>query len=234
MEVAMNDAIYVITGASDGLGEQLALSLIADGKTVVCLSRSKPSFNNVEWIETDLSSEESIDRASAKLNSDARRIAALVNNAGIMSVKKFNQPDFKDIVSMMNVNASGHIYLTSKLGNKLNSDCSDIVNVSSTVGLKGVRDQQAYTASKWAVRGFSASLKEQFQDTAVRVISFCTGGMRNDMGIKVGIPMLDPENWMDPKDVANLLKTILYLPKNMEVSEIVINRKKPVNSKENK
>ena len=54
------------------------------------------------------------------------------------------------------------------------------------------------------------------------------------MGIKVGIPMLDPENWMDPKDVANLLKTILYLPKNMEVSEIVINRKKPVNSKENK
>ena len=151
-----------------------------------------------------------------------------------MSVKKFNQPDFKDIVSMMNVNASGHIYLTSKLGNKLNSDCSDIVNVSSTVGLKGVRDQQAYTASKWAVRGCSASLKEQFQDTAVRVISFCTGGMRNDMGIKVGIPMLDPENWMDPKDVANLLKTILYLPKNMEVSEIVINRKKPVNSKENK
>lgn len=234
MELIMNNGIYVITGASDGLGKQLALSLIEDGKKVICLSRSQPDYEGVEWIQTDLTDEESINQASAKLNSGNRRVVALINNAGVMSAKKFNQPDFKDINRMMTSNISGHIYLTSKLGEKLIEDESDIVNVSSTVGTKGVKDQQPYTASKWAVRGFSESLREQFKDINLRVISFCTGGMNNDMGKKAGLEMLDPENWMNPEDVANLLKTILYLPKNMEVSEIVINRKKPVNSKENK
>ncbi|MFZ1522623.1 MAG: SDR family oxidoreductase [Candidatus Saccharimonadales bacterium] len=224
----MNNEIYIITGASDGLGKQLALSLIKDGKAVVCLSRSKPDYDGVEWIQTDLTDRKSLDDASAKLNYDKRKISALINNAGVMSAKKFDQPDLEDITNMMDVNISGHIYLTSKLGVKLNSDESDIVNISSTVGTKGVKDQQAYTASKWAVRGFSESLREQFKDTKLRVISFCTGGMNNSMGEKVGIPMLDPQNWMNPKDVAEFLKAILYLPKSMEVSEVVINRKKKI------
>ncbi len=222
----MNNEIYIITGASDGLGKQLALSLIKDGKAVVCLSRSKPDYDGVEWIQTDLTDRKSLDDASAKLNYDKRKISALINNAGVMSAKKFDQPDLEDITNMMDVNISGHIYLTSKLGVKLNSDESDIVNISSTVGTKGVKDQQAYTASKWAVRGFSESLREQFKDTKLRVISFCTGGMNNSMGEKVGIPMLDPQNWMNPKDVAEFLKSILYLPKSMEISEVIINRKK--------
>ena len=50
--------------------------------------------------------------------------------------------------------------------------------------------------------------------------------MNNSMGEKVGIPMLDPQNWMNPKDVAEFLKSILYLPKSMEISEVIINRKK--------
>ncbi|HMS31864.1 MAG TPA: SDR family oxidoreductase [Candidatus Saccharibacteria bacterium] len=224
----MNNEIYIITGASDGLGKQLALSLIKDGKAVVCLSRSKPDYDGVEWIQTDLTDRKSLDDASAKLNYDKRKISALINNAGVMSAKKFDQPDLEDITNMMDVNISGHIYLTSKLGVKLNSDESDIVNISSTVGTKGVKDQQAYTASKWAVRGFSESLREQFKDTKLRVISFCTGGMNNSMGEKVGIPMLDPQNWMNPKDVAEFLKAILYLPKSMEVSDVVINRKKKI------
>lgn len=224
----MNNEIYIITGASDGLGKQLALSLIKDGKAVVCLSRSKPDYDGVEWIQTDLTDRKSLDDASAKLNYDKRKISALINNAGVMSAKKFDQPDLEDITNMMDVNISGHIYLTSKSGVKLNSDESDIVNISSTVGTKGVKDQQAYTASKWAVRGFSESLREQFKDTKLRVISFCTGGMNNSMGEKVGIPMLDPQNWMNPKDVAEFLKAILYLPKSMEVSDVVINRKKKI------
>ncbi len=224
----MNNEIYIITGASDGLGKQLALSLIKDGKAVVCLSRSKPDYAGVEWIRTDLTNEESLDETSAKLNSDKRRIVALINNAGVMSANKFDQPDFQDTQNMMTINVSGHIYITSKLGKKLLKDGSDIINTSSTVGTKGVKDQQGYTASKWAVRGFSESLREQFKDTKLRVISFCTGGMNNSMGEKVGIPMLDPQNWMNPKDVAEFLKSILYLPKSMEVSEVVINRKKKI------
>lgn len=229
MEVIMNDGIYVITGASDGLGKQLALSLIEDGKKVICLSRSQPDYEGVEWIQTDLTDEESINQASTKLNSKTDEISALVNNAGIMNLNGLGKLNYSDIRKSMDANVSGHILLTSKINNKLKHGGSVIVNVSSTVGLKGYANQEIYGATKWAVRGFSESLREDFKESLVRVVSFCPGGMNDNFHQKVtGEELLDPENWMDPKDVANLLKTILYLPKSMEVSEIVINRKKKV------
>jgi NADP-dependent 3-hydroxy acid dehydrogenase YdfG len=58
------------------------------------------------------------------------------------------------------------------------------------------------------------------------VISFCVGGFNSDIAKKVtGQEIADPENWMNPEDIAKYMKQILDLPKSMEVSEVVINRK---------
>jgi NADP-dependent 3-hydroxy acid dehydrogenase YdfG len=99
------------------------------------------------------------------------------------------------------------------------------VNVSSTVGLKAYPEQAAYGASKWAMRGFSQNLQVELKSTN-RVISFCVGGFKSDIAKKVtGKDLPDPENWMNPEDISIFMKQILDLPKSMEVSEIVINRK---------
>jgi NADP-dependent 3-hydroxy acid dehydrogenase YdfG len=75
------------------------------------------------------------------------------------------------------------------------------------------------------MRGFSQNLQIELKDTN-RVISFCVGGFKSDIAKKVhGKDLPDPENWMDPEDIAVFMKQILDLPKGMEVSEIVINRR---------
>ena len=56
--------------------------------------------------------------------------------------KKSELPDLNTTLMLIGIQELGHIYLTSKLGVKLNSDESDIVNISSTVGTKGVKDQE--------------------------------------------------------------------------------------------
>ncbi len=93
--------------------------------------------------------------------------------------------------------------------------------------MKAYVDQAVYGASKWAVRGFTKNLQEEFKGKPNRVISFCPGGFKTKLFEKAtGID--NTENggeWMKPEDLALLLKQILDLPKNMEVSEIVINRK---------
>jgi|SRR5215217_3788207 len=62
---------------------------------------------------------------------------------------------------------------------KIKKDGADIVNVASTVGLKGYVDEAMYGASKWAMRGFSVNLQIELKDTPSRVISFCTGGFKS-------------------------------------------------------
>lgn len=225
----MNNEIYIITGASDGLGKQLALSLIKDGKSVVCLSRSKPDYAGVEWIQTDLTDQKSLDEASAKLNSDKRRIAALINNAGIIRLEDFSELSKQKLEQILKLNVQAPIELVSNLLKKLSLDGSDVINIDSTAGYKGSDNSVSYTASKWAVRGFSESLRSLFSNKPNRIINFSPGGMNTNLFNKDSDKNPEGiEGWMSPKDVAEFLKAILYLPKSMEVSEVVINRKKKI------
>jgi NADP-dependent 3-hydroxy acid dehydrogenase YdfG len=126
----------------------------------------------------------------------------------------------------MSTNVKAAILLVSNLAERIKKDGTDIVNVASTVGLKGYVDQAVYGASKWAMRGFSANLQVELKDTACRVISFCVGGFNSDIAKKVtGQDIPDPENWMNPENIALFMKQTLDLPKGMEVSEVIINRK---------
>lgn len=142
-----------------------------------------------------------------------------------MSLEPVNNITAEELDRVFGVNIKGPILLVSGLADRLRHDRSDVVNVASTVGLKAYPDQAAYGSSKWAMRGFSQNLQVDLKDTN-RVISFCVGGFKSDIVKKVtGKSLPDPENWMEASDVADFMKQILDLPKNMEVSEIVINRR---------
>ena len=217
--------MIVVTGASDGLGQELARVLVTKGEYVVSLSRSLAKQAS-ETIITDLTKPESIAAAVEQLLSKGEQITSLVNCAGILSFQKLNRLTADNINDVFAVNVTGPMLLTSGLADRLKDDGACIVNVASTVGTKAYKDQASYGSSKWAMRGFSQNLQVEFKDTNVRVVSFCVGGFRSDIAKKVtGESLPDPENWMDPAEVADFMSTVMSLPKNMEVSEIIINRK---------
>jgi len=218
--------MIVITGASDGLGKELAALYVADGKRVIGLARGECG-TSVEQIQTDLTSEQSIADAVSKICADNEPLEALINCAGVLSIENTEKLTTDEVSKVLDTNVRAPLLLTSGLLSKIKQDGADIVNVASTVGLKGYVDQAAYGASKWAIRGFSANLQAELKDTACRVISFCPGGFKTKLFAKAtGVDNTTTEGeWMSATDVAKCLKQLLELPKNMEVSEIIVNRK---------
>jgi len=218
--------MYVVTGASDGLGLEIVKLLVANGKQVIGLSRGKPSIGGLQWIQMDLLDVASIEAAAQQVVAFDEPVEALINCAGVLSFEPLGAISSTELDRILKTNTTGPILLTSRLAGRIKQDGADIVNVASTVGTKAYKDQAAYGSSKWAMRGFSANLQLELADTRSRVISFCIGGFRSKIAEKVtGHPMADPENWMATDEVAKLLVQLLELPKNMEVSEIIVNRR---------
>ena len=216
--------MIVITGASDGLGLEIAKAYDELGERVINISRSDSSHADDNLL-TDLADEAAIEKAVQAILSIDEPIEALINCAGVMSLEPLGKITASEVDRTFGVNVRGAILLVSGLAERLKKDGTDIVNVASTVGLKAYPDQAAYGASKWAMRGFSQNLQVELKDTN-RVVSFCVGGFKSDIAKKItGKDLPDPENWMDPKDIAEFMLQIIQLPKSMEVSEIVINRK---------
>jgi NADP-dependent 3-hydroxy acid dehydrogenase YdfG len=218
--------MIIITGASDGLGLQVAKLYKEAGKKVINISRRKSEFTDSN-ILCDLSNEEEIKGAVSEILKMDEKIEAIINCAGVLSVQKLEKITGAEFDRLLSVNVKAAILLISNLIKKIKQDEADIVNVASSVGLKGYLDQAVYGASKWAMRGFSANLQLELKGTKSRVISFCPGGFKTKLFEKAtGVDnTADGSEWMRAEDVALALKHTLDLPKNMEVSEIIINRK---------
>lgn len=219
--------MFIITGASDGLGLAIAKLLVSRDKRVISLSRTRPQPDNVGWVEVDLLDESSIAKAASQLIDNEEPIEALINCAAITSYEDIDKLTSKELDRMFKTNVTAPMLLTSELLGRIIHDNADIVNVGATIALKsGYAQQSVYSTTKWALRGFTQNLAEELKPTNCRVISFLLGGFNSKMHEKVtGRPVTDPENWMRVEDIAAYLVQILDLPKNMEISEVVVNRK---------
>ncbi len=218
--------MIVITGASDGLGKQLAKLYQGSGKKVVNISRTKSDFADVNVL-VDLREGDEIKKACKEVEKIDEPLEAVINCAGILTVQPLGEITEDEIKRSMSTNVKAPILLVSNLITRIRKDHTDIVNISSTVGTKGYIDQAVYGASKWAVRGLSANLQAELKDTNCRIISFCPGGFKTKLFEKAtGVDNTkDGSQWMDARDLAVFIKQILDLPKNMEVSEVIVNRK---------
>ena len=217
--------MIVITGASDGLGQELALLYKNRGERVISLSRGRPA-EDIDHIKVDLTLPSEIEHAAKSILEIDEPIQALINCAGVMSVTPIGALTSSELERVFKTNVLSAMQLTSLLIERIKKDHGDIVNVASTVGTKSYPDQAAYGASKWAMRGFSANLQLELKSSASRVISFCPGGFVSEIFKKAtGKEIQNSTEWMDPTDVAGFMMAILDLPKNMEVSEVIINRK---------
>ncbi len=219
--------MIVITGASDGLGAELAKQLTKTGKKVICLSRTKPNDLNIEWMQLDIQDPDSISSACEILLSKEDNIEALINSAAIVSYEAMNKLSPKALDDMFKTNVTGPMLLISGLLDRMKKDRSDIINIGATIALKaGGPDQSTYSTVKWAMRGFTENLQKELKSTQCRVINFLVGGFQSRLHEKVTGEQLDkPEEWMPVEDVAYCLVQLLQMPKSMEISEIVVNRK---------
>ena len=181
------DQVIMITGASNGIGRQLAIDLAAHGAIVAGCGRSierlRDTLKEVRrtspssaMIGCDVSDAEQVRGMVSKIIGDYGKIDVLVNNAGIGMRKPFRETDLKTIEDIIRVNYLGAVYCTKEvLPSMIAKRAGHIVNVSSGAGLIGTLNMSAYCASKFALNGWSESLYHELKPLGIFVSVVCPG-----------------------------------------------------------
>jgi len=226
----LKNKIAVVTGGSEGLGLSIVKKLLGEGCKVHIISRDatkqesvKKEIDNQDLLfhQADVSNYNEI----SKSISDIGQVDILINNAGIWLEGDLDSYDPDMISSVIDINTKGVIYTTKAvLPVMKKNDNGYILNVSSTTGLKGREGQSVYAASKYAVTGFTDSLKEDLKATNIKVAGFYPGGMNTKIFEKAGFPKKN-EDWMDTDKVADVVVTMLKLDDSMILDHVVLNKR---------
>jgi NAD(P)-dependent dehydrogenase (short-subunit alcohol dehydrogenase family) len=217
----------ILIGGSDGLGR--AFSKVCSGKDiqVINISRTPCPVDEVINIKCDLSVPTEVENAAKAIRQKHPDFDAIVNCAAIVAMEPINKISYSKFEKAWKVNTIAPLYFLSLLFDEIKRNGADILQVGTTADLKdGFENQLAYTATKYGLRGGTYNLGMELKKTASRVIYVHTGGMNTRLHEKdYGLKIEDPSVWMRPEDVAEVLLYLLELPKQMEISEITINRK---------
>ena len=216
----MNKKTIVITGASSGLGQEVALLLRPD--SLYLLSRHKPcdALKTGTWILCDISSKEQIMDACKKLPAE---IDVFIHCAGIGLAKPLEVITHDEIDNVIQTNVIGTIYLTQEIYNRMVAQkFGHIIIVTSTSGKKPRENETVYCASKFAEAGFSEALHLEGMKHNIQVTTVYPGGMKTNFYTHMAPRNI--EAFMDPKNVARQIVSIIDAPDNCVVSQITIER----------
>jgi 3-oxoacyl-[acyl-carrier protein] reductase len=177
----------LITGASRGIGNAIALHLKNEGYRVLGTATSskgasKLEDQGIEGLILDLNSFDSKEKLWEQIESKKIQISILVNNAGITRdniVLRMSEDEWQDI---MNVNLNGIFYLSKKvLKMMLKLKWGRIVNITSTSASIGNRGQSNYSAAKAGVEAFTKSLAREVGKRNITINSIAPGFIDTDM-----------------------------------------------------
>ena len=191
MRFVVNGATAVLTGASGGIGRAMARELSARGAHLVLLDRDGPGLETVAEQLRAARPDRAVttyvvdlaDRDAALATAEAVRAAnphvhLLVNNAGVALGGRFAEVSLEDVEWLLSINLHAVLLMThTLLPSLLAARGSHIVNISSLFGLIAPPGQTAYSASKFAVRGFGDALREELAGHEVGVTTVHPGGV---------------------------------------------------------
>jgi 3-oxoacyl-[acyl-carrier protein] reductase len=237
----MINKTIVLTGASDGIGKQIALRLAKEDARLILIARNQEGLqqtatevanltkSSVSIYPCDLRKNDEIHSTVDKIAKDHKSIDCLINDAGIW--QKMDQLDNipeKDIIDVIQTNMTGLILLTQQLLPAIRqSDAGSIINVISRSGYAAQEGQSVYTASKYGVKGFTEVLRQDLKNSNVRVAGIFQGGTNTNMFKKAGesIPDAVYASFIPPEGIADVIAYMLNLPKNVWLPEVKIETK---------
>ena len=184
--------VIIVTGASSGIGLASVYRFMELGANVVLAARSIDKLEKIaddlnqkfaahssrpiaHCIKTDVTKEEDCKNLIEKTVDKFGKIDVLVNNAGISMRAVFKDLDLKVMHSLMDTNFWGTVYCTKYALPYLLESKGTVVGVISTAGYVGLPARTAYSASKFAVRGFLETLRIEHLYDGLHVMIFAPG-----------------------------------------------------------
>lgn len=218
--------IALITGGSRGIGKAIALALAEEGVNVAITGRNEEKLKAVvQEIEQkgvksayavfDITSKTEVYGALEKLQKDFGKIDILVNNAGIATFGGILEMEDEKWEEIVKTNLFGAYYvIKAVVPSMVERKTGDIINISSTAGLKGNAMTSAYSASKFGLIGMSESMMLELRKQNIRVTTLMPSTIASDMSKDVlKITDGNPEKVLQPEDFAELVVDLLKLNK---------------------
>ena len=172
----------IITGGSKGIGKDVADSLVESGATVYNFSRSKPQNKSVKHFPCDISREDEVLGAIAKLD-EVERIDFFIHVAGANNCEPINNLSAEDWKNVLSINLGSYFLFTRYISERMKeNNFGKIICVSSIAGRsKSVVSGVHYTASKAGLIGFTRQLSQELAPFNIKVNVVCPSQTMTDM-----------------------------------------------------
>jgi NAD(P)-dependent dehydrogenase (short-subunit alcohol dehydrogenase family) len=166
----MKKQVILITGASSGFGKASALALAAEGHIVYGTSRKEQPSGEVRMLQLDVTDPASCEAAVRQVIAEQGHIDVLINNAGMGIGGAVELASKDEIDKQMNTNFGGCVNMCSAVLPYMRAvRCGKIINFSSIAGVMSIPYQGFYSASKYAIEGYSLALSMETHPFGIRV-----------------------------------------------------------------
>lgn len=221
--ISLKGKTAIITGAGRGIGRAIAIALAKEGVNLGLIGLTMSNLEkvateleaydiNISAATADVADLEAVTHAAEHIKADLGPIDILINNAGTAKFGGFLDLTPEEWENIIRVNVMG-VYNATRavLPEMIERKSGDIVNISSTAGQKGAPVTSAYSSSKFAVLGLTESLALEVRKHNIRVTALTPSTVATDLAIETNLISGNPENVMQPEDLADLLVAGLKL-----------------------
>jgi len=202
----LKESVTLVTGASSGIGREIARVLAPEVQTLVLVARREERLNElkgelveaypalrVEVIPCDLTQRSAIDQMLNQVESEVGHVDNLVNNAGLGDLCLFHTTSHEKLDWMLRVNINALTYLSHRLiPSMVQRGTGGILNISSCFGFTFMPGFATYAATKMYVTGFTEALRIELRGTGVSVTQSCPGPVGTEFEAVAGNPIGRP------------------------------------------
>lgn len=237
----MMKKLVVITGASSGIGMELAHRFHGEGHPVLLLARRKElmeelGLSNCICKSVDVTNYQAMEQAIREAEQQYGETDLLINCAGIMLLGRPTTQAFEEWERMIDVNVKGILTGTHVvLPDMVKRNGGTILNISSIAGRKTFPNHSVYCGSKFAVHAITESMRKEVSDHNVRILVIAPGVVETpllshttDQGLKSGYEQWKEsiERGLDAKQIADCALFAYNMPQEVSIREIVIAKTK--------
>ena len=236
--MSLKNKRILITGSGRGLGKAIALLLGKHGAKIIVSARTKSEIifvaNQIIMaggeaiaISCDITDKNSVQELFSTIDKEFGGIDILINNAGVGIFKSIEILEEEEINLMLAVNLIGTFNCTKEAFKRMKLiNHGHIINVISTAGKTGRKNESGYCASKWGVVGFTECLRLEGRPLGIKVTSFFPGGINTPFWDSEENAKHQPQSskFMNPDYVAENLLAAVNTHDNINIDEIVVKR----------